>query len=66
MTEDKLADEKWKSIPEFHGYEASTLGRIRKLNGRLLKPTLSQKGYFCIFLRKNKHPSIRKRKRLKL
>lgn len=43
--------EKWKTIPNFSGYEASTLGNIRSLNYKrtgkvkVLKPGLSPDGY---------------------
>jgi hypothetical protein len=43
-------DEIWKPIDGYDGYEISNLGRVKsykvdKINGRILKPTKSTKGY---------------------
>lgn len=46
-----LGFEFWQDIPEYEGlYQASTLGRIRNHNGKILKPFLQKKGYLRIRL----------------
>ena len=46
LFENPLWDEQWKSVPGASNYEASTGGRIRKLNGDVLSPYVDPKyGY---------------------
>ena len=58
-----MSNEIWKDIPNYEGYQVSNLGRVKSLerpyrvNERILKPQLSNKGYYQIGLRKN---SVRK------
>ena len=47
------ADEQWRNVPGFSGYQASTLGRVRSLKGRtsrLLKGSLLKSGYYSVHL----------------
>lgn len=54
-------EEQWKTISEFPDYEASTLGRIKRVTkgrgtnsiGGILKPGVSKKGYLRVYLCKN-------------
>jgi len=65
-------DERWSEIPGYEGfYEVSDMGRVRSLDrivvdkqatrfrrfkGRLLKPQLTQAGYYVVALSKNGKP----------
>lgn len=52
--------EEWKDIPGYEGlYQASTLGRVKRLSGyqckkeRILNGTMNKDGYISVHLRKN-------------
>ena len=54
-----MNDEVWKIIKDFHDYEVSTAGRVRRKTnasgtsaGRILKPKLTQFGYHTVILRR--------------
>jgi hypothetical protein len=66
MKDLKFIFEEWKNIPEFEGYQASSLGKIRGIDrfkkgrsglrltrGQELKQVLNKKGYPEVRLRKN-------------
>jgi hypothetical protein len=66
MKDLKFICEEWKNIPEFEGYQASSLGKIRGIDrfkkgrsglrltrGQELKQVLNKKGYPEVRLRKN-------------
>lgn len=42
--------ERWRVIPRFPSYEASNLGRIRRIGGRVLKPCTAAGGYLIVRL----------------
>lgn len=53
----KLRNEIWKDIPEYSGYQISSLGNVRSNkygDWRLLKPALDGAGYLIVYLRKDK------------
>lgn len=53
----KLRNEIWKDIPEYPGYQISSLGNVRSNkygDWRLLKPALDGAGYLIVYLRKDK------------
>lgn len=53
----KLRNEIWKDIPEYSGYQISSLGNTRSNkygDWRLLKPALDGAGYLIVYLRKDK------------
>lgn len=53
----KLRNEVWKDIPEYSGYQISSLGNVRSNkygDWRLLKPALDGAGYLIVYLRKDK------------
>lgn len=59
VTAEDYANEEWRSIPDFNEYEASSLGRVRRIKskrpsivGRVLKPDIHQKGYLRLVLTK--------------
>lgn len=68
MADPDYSTEIWKPIPGFHGYEASSMGRVRSLDqvsigrgksrrpikGRVLK-TKMDKGYFYVTFSYNRH-----------
>jgi hypothetical protein len=43
--------ERWKTIPDFPNYEASTDGRVRNVNGKILTPLKAGTGYQKVILR---------------
>lgn len=43
-------EELWKLIPGFEYYECSTLGRVKRTNGNILKPSLKKSGYYYVTL----------------
>ena len=55
--------EVWKDIPEYEGYQASNLGRVKsleridarghRLKEKILKPSIDHKGYYRVCLYKN-------------
>lgn len=52
----KLRNEIWKDIPEYSGYQISSLGNVRSNkygDWRLLKPAVDGAGYLVVYLRKN-------------
>lgn len=52
----KLRNEIWKDIPEYSGYQISSLGNVRSNkygDWRLLKPAVDGAGYLIVYLRKN-------------
>lgn len=53
----KLRNEIWKDIPEYSGYQISSLGNVRSNkygDWRWLKPALDGAGYSIVYLRKDK------------
>lgn len=53
----KLRNEIWKDIPEYSGYQISSLGNVRSNkygDWRLLNPALDGAGYLIVYLRKDK------------
>ena len=40
----------WRSINNFPNYEISNIGRVRNVHGRILKPSISHKGYYYVGL----------------
>lgn len=51
----------WKPLRNFPSYDVSNKGRIRNIRTqRILKPTINEKGYYQVCLRKNdKQYSVR-------
>lgn len=52
----KLKNEIWKDIPEYSGYQISSLGNVRSNkygDWRLLKPAVDGAGYLVVYLRKD-------------
>ena len=50
-----LGFEFWEDVPEYEGiYQASTYGRIKNMNGKILKPSRHHSGYAIVSLSKNK------------
>ena len=41
----QTTQEEWKSIPGFDGYRASSDGRVRNRNGRVLTGTVNKRGH---------------------
>jgi hypothetical protein len=45
--------ENWKKVPNFNKYEASDLGNIRRINGKVLKQINNGTNYMCVCLCEN-------------
>ena len=43
----KLVWERWKKVPELNSVKVSSLGRV-KINGKLIRPKISNTGYFIV------------------
>jgi hypothetical protein len=56
-----MEEEIWRDIPEFEGYQASNLGRIKGRKGWILKQYTCKLGYKSVSLYKTKTDYINKR-----
>ena len=50
----KLVWERWKKVPELEGVKVSSLGCV-KINGKLIRPKVNDKGYFVVTYENNVH-----------
>lgn len=58
-----MVSEEWRPIEECRAYEVSSLGRVRRMTGRILKPSHCSNDYLFVVLQSAEH-GVRKAQRL--